>query len=86
MFSYLKKRYCVHPSIGSVHKLKDESPGVGNERSLWVGTCKQCGAVVDLADEPFNQSSLCEIVAVARRVLLLIAFAAASAWVYYLLK
>lgn len=85
MFSYLKKRYCVHPSIGSVHQLKDESLGVGNERCLWVGTCKTCGAVVDLGDGPFNQSSICEMIAIARWILL-VAFVVASVWIYYLLK
>lgn len=86
MFSYLKKRYCVHPSIGSVHQLKDESLGVRNERCLWVGVCKKCGADVDLSEGPFNQSSVCEVVAITRKVLLLVAFVTASAWIYYLLK
>lgn len=87
MFSYLKKRCCRHSGgIASVHRLKDESLGVGNERYLCVGVCKKCGAIVDLDDWPVTGSIIFVLLTGARNLLLLIAFVVALAWAQDVLK
>lgn len=87
MISYLKKQFCRHhEGIASVHRLKDASLGVGNERYLWAGICKKCGAVVDLECWPIPGLVVYELVQAACVVLLIVALAAVSLWLCPMLK
>jgi hypothetical protein len=87
MLSYLRKRICRHQGgITSVRQLKDESLGVGNERYLYVGVCKKCGAVVDLDRWPITGSLIAALLGGARSLLLLIAFVVALTWASEMIK
>jgi hypothetical protein len=66
--------------------LKDESLGVGNERYLYVGICKKCGAVVDFECWPLTGSMIYGLAEAARVILLIVAFAVAFTWLYPMLK